>query len=214
MSTTIVTSANAAPGLGSAITVELLDPANANVVHPASNTGIREDAPGFYVFSGTVTQDLDDVEAIWSDGTTERGEVIHKSSATVINPVLTTPSSGATGPGTTHVIKRGDSLPQLVYQCTRNGVPVDLTGCTGLFKMRASPDAGIQLISRACGFGDRTQGIVTFNFLSSETATSGEYDGEFEIVFPGGAKETFPTTDPDLDAAHEYLTIKIPKDLD
>jgi hypothetical protein len=104
-------------------------------------------------------------------------------------------------------IKRNDTFPPITATLQDEQGIIPLTGTTVRFKMAAAPDAGITFtpISRACTITNATGGTVQFSWQAGDTATAGVYRAEFEVTFPNGAIETFPSND--------YINIIIRSDL-
>lgn len=89
-------------------------------------------------------------------------------------------------------IRKGDRLPELQVTLTDStGAVVNLTGLTVRFHMRplngkkASVDAAATLVTPASG-------VVKYAWAVGDTAVAGTYNGEFEVAFGDGRKQTFP----------------------
>lgn len=91
------------------------------------------------------------------------------------------------------VIKVGDTGPPIMVQCLdSNGSPVDLTGATALkFKMR-SARSGVVEVNATADFIDRPTGKVQYFWVTTDTDTSGDYQGEFNVTMSNGQIITFP----------------------
>jgi hypothetical protein len=89
-------------------------------------------------------------------------------------------------------IKRHDTRPSLVKNLLdANGGQVDLTSAaTVVFIMSASGTRKID--RRPVAVTDPLTGEVSYQWQSTDTDTSGAYDGEFEVTFTGGGVQTFP----------------------
>lgn len=93
-------------------------------------------------------------------------------------------------------IVQGDSAPQLEVTLTRDddGSVVDLTQMlTGKLRFRAK--GGTTILSTLNGFnpfGTKSDGKVYFSFGQPDlaTLTAGYYEGEIEITYTYGKKET------------------------
>jgi hypothetical protein len=94
----------------------------------------------------------------------------------------------------TFYIKQNDTRPSLYAQLLQDGSVVDLTGCTVLFGLRGM-DAKEAVIT------DAATGNVRYDWEAEDTATTGNYQAEFEVTFADATVETFPNND--------YLTIVI-----
>lgn len=96
-------------------------------------------------------------------------------------------------------INQGDSLPVLSSALTySDGSAADLTGATVLFVLRDPATQVVYLTNPATVVLPDTAG---YTFNSTDTATPGEYLGQFQVTFPGGAQQTFPTD--------SYLNVRI-----
>lgn len=90
-------------------------------------------------------------------------------------------------------IKSGDTQP-LRVQLKSNGKTVDLTGCTARFIMTDWHKQEMLIDDIATIEEPAEQGIVSYDFMDGQTDRIGSYLSEFEIAFPNGEEETFPTT--------------------
>jgi len=226
VATLVVTSYQGNSGLGSGIFVEVRNPTTGAVLAARTNTGVREDGDGFYVWSASLV-DLPAYEVMWdeNDGL-EFGEIL----VPLIQQVITPPAPGAIVPGVLGPgpspgefwIKRGDTCPSLVYQAQaydqilQRFVPVDLTGATVLGKMRHAPDdAGGLIFSKPAQILDAPNGWLAYNWNDAapltDTDIEGTHDFEFEATKLDGCIQTFPTT---TDASREYISVHIVPDLD
>lgn len=110
-------------------------------------------------------------------------------------------------------LKANDLLPSLQGVTASKGAPVDLSGATSVrFIMRAAdsafaPVAGAPKVNAtAVAVAPATSGVLRYDWAVGDTATPGNYVGEFQVTFPGTKPQTFPTT--------SYITIQILADLD
>jgi hypothetical protein len=89
-------------------------------------------------------------------------------------------------------IKQGDTSPSLIGTLVGSaGTAQDLTSATVRFSMRTKQ--GIVVINRATvTVLDALAGRVRYDWLLADTATSGDFYGEFEVTFTGGAIMSFP----------------------
>lgn len=87
-------------------------------------------------------------------------------------------------------LKRGDTSPSLLYALTPTDVV--LTGATVVFNMKDS--AGTVVVNQAAAIVVTATGTPTvrYDWVSGDVDTAGEFLGEFEVTYSGGAKETFP----------------------
>lgn len=89
------------------------------------------------------------------------------------------------------VIRKNDRLPELRVTLTdATGVPVDLTGATVEFHMKA-PRAATAKVDAAAIKGAGV-GEVRYPWAAADTNAAGRYWGEFEVTFGDGRKQTFP----------------------
>lgn len=112
----------------------------------------------------------------------------------------------------TVTLKRNDTAPALEATVTDENGPVDLTGATAVvFKMATATESGRTLVPGALvltGTGslvDAASGVVQYDWVPGDTATSGRFFGEFEVTLAGGKLRTFPTLG--------YISITITDDL-
>lgn len=83
--------------------------------------------------------------------------------------------------------------------------PVNLTGTTLYFIMAATPSLTIKVNSPAV-LVNAAQGQVRYDWASGDTSTAGDFLVEWQVTFPDGRQQTFPSTG--------YNTVKIVADLD
>lgn len=83
-------------------------------------------------------------------------------------------------------IKQNDTFPPLRLRLTSGGAPANLTGAT------------INL--RITGIGNRTMvvedaahGIIWYDWQAIDTAAVGLFPAEVKVVYPGTARQTYPT---------------------
>ena len=103
-------------------------------------------------------------------------------------------------------IKQNDTSPTLsVVIADSDGTAIDLTGASVQFKRRAVNSSTLK-VNASASITNASNGAVSYTFSSSNTDTSGLFQGEFQVTFSGGAIETFPNA--------EYISINILDDLD
>ncbi len=87
-------------------------------------------------------------------------------------------------------------------------VAVDLTGATIVFSMRRLDDRTVVISKQTVTITNPpgTDGKVEYPWKLSETATLGEYEGEFQVTFSGGGVQTFPND--------RHIRIRIVDDID
>lgn len=83
-------------------------------------------------------------------------------------------------------IKSGAVSPALTFTFTTNGVPMDLTGKTVMFRMRpwAGPPATYTVNAAATVSTPATSGAGYYSWQSGDTMTPGHYLGEW-VINPG-----------------------------
>ena len=96
-----------------------------------------------------------------------------------------------------HTLKRGSTRPVLRYPLPG----VDLTGASVMFLMSPRPGQPATVNAPAVV----ANGVLEYHWQHGDTDNAVMHYGEFEVVFPGGAIETFPNDD--------YIRIDIRPDL-
>lgn len=108
-------------------------------------------------------------------------------------------------------IKRGDLRPHYRVQLLQTDpnsnsgafVPVDLTGAVSVkFLMKQGNSVKV---TSAATFLDQVNGIVEYAWTSADTDTAGDFNVEFEVMWPLAQPQTFPSSG--------YFTCKINLDL-
>lgn len=101
-------------------------------------------------------------------------------------------------PNNVFVIKRNDTLPAIEASIKTRGclgevIAFDLSGVTACtFSM--SDDCGNTVVSSApAQITSSSGGTIQYSWASVDTATSGKFQGEFELLFSTGDKMTVPT---------------------
>ena len=103
-------------------------------------------------------------------------------------------------------IKTDDTGPALTAVCAySDGTVQDLTGAAGTFAMRNSVGTVVVNDAAATITAPFTSGTIAYNWSASDTATAGDYTGEFHVTLASGKRVTFPNSD--------YLRIRIYKDV-
>lgn len=94
----------------------------------------------------------------------------------------------------TFYIRQGDRLPLLRATLEDRVGAVDLSSAgTILFNMRQQN--GTAVITGTAGtYGDNTYGTAEYTWQAGDTAIAGTYRAEFECIFEGDVRETFPNT--------------------
>jgi hypothetical protein len=90
------------------------------------------------------------------------------------------------------VIKQGDTSPDFVADLKHpDKSVVVLTGATVKFHMRSSRRGSTPVVGNASIVNDLT-GTVKYEWAASDTASTGDYEVEFEVTFADGKIETYP----------------------
>ena len=93
----------------------------------------------------------------------------------------------------TFYIKQNDSRPELdVFLRDDKDRSINVTGATVKFNMRNASDNTTKISAGSVTTVSSTSGRVKYSFSTSDTDTSGNFDGEFQVTFVGGQVETFP----------------------
>src|SRR5688572_10606776 len=103
------------------------------------------------------------------------------------------------------VIKQGDRR-EPIERVLRgsDGNPVDLTGATVRFIMRAI--GGAMKVDQAASIvGTPTAGRARYSWGATDTDTVGTFEAEFEVTFGDGTKQTFPN--------RSYIPVAVVEDL-
>ena len=90
------------------------------------------------------------------------------------------------------VIRKGDRLPELQATLTDSaGAAVNLTGLTVRFHMRQVGSRTVK-VNGAATLVTPASGVVKYTWAAVDTDTTGSYQGEFEVTFGDGRKQSFP----------------------
>lgn len=91
-------------------------------------------------------------------------------------------------------MKVHDTGPPVLSQIRRksDGKPEDLTGASIRFLMHAA-DGTVLVDTPAGGQLPLKDGILRYDWVAGDTDTVGRHLALFEVVFPGGRKESYPT---------------------
>lgn len=89
-------------------------------------------------------------------------------------------------------IKKGDLLPEIQGTCEDANGPIDLTNATGVRFLMGLTGSTTNKVAAAATFVDRPSGVVKYTWTGTDTDTVADYDGEFEVTWPGSKPETFP----------------------
>lgn len=96
-----------------------------------------------------------------------------------------------------HTLKRGSTRPVLRYPLPG----VDLTGASVMFLMSPRPGQPATVNAPAVV----ANGVLEYHWQHGDTDNAVMHYGEFEVMFPGGAIETFP--------ADDYIRIEVRQDI-
>lgn len=93
------------------------------------------------------------------------------------------------------IIKRNDTSPVMDARLmSEQQKAVGLEGATVVFNMRSFN--GSVVIDRAdVTVLEAESGLVRYEWVASDTASTGTFQGEFEVTFADGKVETFPKSD-------------------
>jgi hypothetical protein len=100
-------------------------------------------------------------------------------------------------------IKRNDTSPSIRYALSPTSV--DLTGATVRFHMRARGGATVVYSAASVVTATGTP-TVEYDWDAADTDTAGVYEAEFEVTYPVGAIETFPSVG--------YIRVSIEEDIE
>jgi hypothetical protein len=100
-------------------------------------------------------------------------------------------------------VKQNDTSPSMLATLQdASGVAVDVSSATVNFYMG---NINGNVVNSTATIVDAEAGQVRYDWVASDTANSGMYQAEFEVVYVGGTKETFPNND--------YISVVIRPDL-
>ena len=99
-------------------------------------------------------------------------------------------------------IKKGNTGPALQVQFQdEDGNAIDITGSSNLMFYMRNRETGANAVSSYGSTVDVTTGTVLYSWSTVDTATAGDYEGEFEVTLSGGQIITFPN--------YTFIKIKI-----
>lgn len=101
-------------------------------------------------------------------------------------------------------IKQNDLLPPAVVVIKDSGLPFDLSDVTSV-KFFMKDYRGQKVDGTAEVDNDPATGKVYYWWVSGDTDLEGVFQGEFELTFTDGKKQTFPNKG--------YLKIRVSKEL-
>jgi len=92
----------------------------------------------------------------------------------------------------TFVIKQNDTSPAILATLKEgDGTLIELSGSTVRFHMRKLGSSTVA-VDAAATIYDYDLGQVSYEWQSSDTASPGVYEAEFEVTNTDGSVETFP----------------------
>lgn len=86
-------------------------------------------------------------------------------------------------------IKRNDTKGKFVDILTINGIPINLTACIVSFLLRKGSSVSVKQLATIT---DPVSGAVEYQPLPEDVATAGEFQQEWEIIFPDTQILTVP----------------------
>lgn len=86
-------------------------------------------------------------------------------------------------------IKQNDTWPPLVAILSNQDGPIDLTTAA---QVKMYLRGTTVTINGTCSITNAAAGEVTYTWAVGDLAVNGNYDGEFEITWASGKKETVP----------------------
>jgi hypothetical protein len=111
-------------------------------------------------------------------------------------------------------MKRNDLLPVFRVRLTDANNPggVDLSAATEVRLLMANL-AGLK-VNHVMVVEDQTQpatlGVVHYEWTGTDTDTSGDFNAEIQVTWPGALPQTWPVS---TDPAPDYMIVRIQKDL-
>lgn len=96
------------------------------------------------------------------------------------------------------IIKRNDTLPSLSISIKSRGninqiIPFDLTTVSAVTFSMSDQSGNLKISSSSAEIVSASAGTIQYNWISENTDTEGNFDGEFELFFNGGKKMSIPT---------------------
>lgn len=90
-------------------------------------------------------------------------------------------------------IKQGDTSPALVATLLdENNAALDLTGVTSVTFSMKTPDGDPKVDEASATVEDAGNGVVKYQWISTDTDEDGRYDGEFAVTWADGTITRFP----------------------
>jgi len=89
-------------------------------------------------------------------------------------------------------IKQNDTSPAIQATCRdANGDPIDLTGASIKFHMKAG-NGDLKVDGVASIVAPAVAGVVNYSWVAADTDTVGTFQAEFEVTYTDATIETFP----------------------
>jgi len=90
-------------------------------------------------------------------------------------------------------VAQNDLSPNLRGTVTNgDDAPVDLTGCTVVFRMKLDGGSARKINDKPATILDAPKGLVEYAWSAGDTDTKGLYSARFVVVFPGNRQESVP----------------------
>lgn len=90
-------------------------------------------------------------------------------------------------------IKQSDTSPSIRATLQdADGNPINLTGSTVRFHMKSLE--GTVVVDSLATITTPLSGVITYDWLTTDTDTAGTYFAEFEVTYADSSVETFPNT--------------------
>lgn len=106
-------------------------------------------------------------------------------------------------------MKQHDTLPSIQATFSTLAGPTDLTAAVSIkfvMSLRTPMGSTPKINAIATIVAPATSGVVQYDWIAADVDTIGEYSAEWQVIWPGNKKQTFPT--------ETYHTISIIGDLD
>lgn len=92
-------------------------------------------------------------------------------------------------------IKTGDRLPKLRMALSADGAPIDLTTVTGVtLRLRDQRGGALLALAGTTAIITPAAGVVEYSWATGDTATPGEYFGEWVLTYAPGVTRTLPAS--------------------
>jgi hypothetical protein len=98
-------------------------------------------------------------------------------------------------------MKRGDRLPSIRAQLSTKNGPVDLTSAVSVLFVMVGVNGVAKTVQGAATIVidpaatpalTAASGVVQYNWAVGDTTVVGDYEAEWEVMWPGNKAETFP----------------------